>query len=135
MKGYLLASALIVAFAGAGCGDTKTSSANTPNTTSSAPPPPAPAPNAVPPAPRGNTGPSGSPGLPGQMRPPRQMPRNPPGTPFNTTSAPDNSEVVVTLARDLVKTRTFKSHPTLIKVEEITDGMNINKKTIKVYLK
>jgi len=49
--------------------------------------------------------------------------------------APDDSEVTVALARDLVKTRTFKSHATIAKVEEITDGSNINHKTIKVYLK
>jgi len=50
-------------------------------------------------------------------------------------AAPDNSEVTATLARDLVKTRTFKSHPTLVKVEEIMEGGNVNRKTIKVYLK
>ena len=50
-------------------------------------------------------------------------------------AAPDDSEVTAALARDLVKTRTFRSHPTIAKVEEITDGTNINRKTIKVYLK
>jgi hypothetical protein len=62
-------------------------------------------------------------------------PLGPVATGPRPVAAPDDSEVTATLARDLVKTRTFKSHPTLAKVEEITDGGNINKKTIKVYLK
>lgn len=49
-------------------------------------------------------------------------------------SAPDNSEITVSLGQYPVETRTFKSHPQLAKVEKIQDVAN-KKTTVKIYLR
>jgi hypothetical protein len=51
-----------------------------------------------------------------------------------TSSAPDNSEISVSLGQYPIETRTFKSHPQLAKVERIDDVAN-KKVRVKVYLK
>ena len=125
----LLLGTLGAVACGAGSSDATTKPNNAPPSTppASSPTPPPPTSPAPPPVqsptrssvPQRGRGPAGGEVFPG----PRAV------------AAPDDSEVTVALARDLVKTRTFKSHATLAKVEEITDGSNINHKTIKVYLK
>lgn len=49
-------------------------------------------------------------------------------------SAPDNSEITVSLGQFPVETRTFKNHPQLAKVEKIQDVPN-KKNVVKVYLR
>lgn len=59
-------------------------------------------------------------------------------TPFTVKpvgKSPDDSTISMALLDDLVRTRTFKSHPQLVKVEEIYLSKESNRKIIKVYLK
>ena len=52
-----------------------------------------------------------------------------------TQSAPDDSEVSVVLNENIVQTRVFKSHPTLLKIVESTIPAGSTNKSIKVYFK
>jgi hypothetical protein len=132
MKHYAPIAILVLAAIGFACGESKPAdSTASPATTAPAAPPANPQPGAPPPA---MPAPQTPPGAPVRGRGPLGPVNNTaPG--IRAVAAPDDSEVTAALARDLVKTRTFKSHPTIAKVEEITDGTNINHKTIKVYLK
>lgn len=68
------------------------------------------------------------------MPPPTVIKPKASGTPGGQT-APDNSVVTVSLTKDLVQTRTFKGHPTLLKIEETSPDGDATRKTIKVFLK
>jgi hypothetical protein len=58
-----------------------------------------------------------------------------PQTIFESAPPPDDSTVETAFAENLVRTRTFKNHPRLKKVEETVVIAENNRKIVKVYFK